>query len=170
MRQKIKKECTDIRTYNIICEPWSPSLSRYVSLLRVASSVRQSSICSSSVRIHKRVLVPFVVRVSDLRTYLCFHPIYCICRSCPAPSFGHSRSSEPGSHCSRLFSPLPTAVHALGFYREKDAALSSLVDSRGNVSLRVYGEKKTNNQNKYCLLYTSPSPRDLSTSRMPSSA
>ena len=26
------------------------------------------------------------------------------------------------------------------------------------------------NQNSYCLLYTSPSPRDLSTSRMPSSA
>ena len=25
-------------------------------------------------------------------------------------------------------------------------------------------------ENKYCLLYTSPSPRDLSTSRMPSSA
>ena len=27
-----------------------------------------------------------------------------------------------------------------------------------------------NDQSKYCLLYTSPSPRDLSTSRMPSSA
>ena len=27
-----------------------------------------------------------------------------------------------------------------------------------------------NNQKKTCLLYTSPSPRDLSTSRMPSSA
>ena len=29
---------------------------------------------------------------------------------------------------------------------------------------------KSQYQNKYCLLYTSPSPRDLSTSRMPSSA
>ena len=29
---------------------------------------------------------------------------------------------------------------------------------------------KLNNQNINCLLYTSPSPRDLSTSRMPSSA
>ena len=31
-------------------------------------------------------------------------------------------------------------------------------------------EKARTTQNKFCLLYTSPSPRDLSTSRMPSSA
>ena len=31
---------------------------------------------------------------------------------------------------SRLFSPLPTTVRALHFYREKISALSSLVDSR----------------------------------------
>ena len=31
-------------------------------------------------------------------------------------------------------------------------------------------ESRTNNQIDPCLLYTSPSPRDLSTSRMPSSA
>ena len=30
--------------------------------------------------------------------------------------------------------------------------------------------EKNNNLSKNCLLYTSPSPRDLSTSRMPSSA
>ena len=30
--------------------------------------------------------------------------------------------------------------------------------------------KRENDQLKFCLLYTSPSPRDLSTSRMPSSA
>ena len=34
--------------------------------------------------------------------------------------------------------------------------------------VRKYIEKELNS--KYCLLYTSPSPRDLSTSRMPSSA
>ena len=30
--------------------------------------------------------------------------------------------------------------------------------------------ERLSGQKKYCLLYTSPSPRDLSTSRMPSSA
>ena len=40
-----------------------------------------------------------------------------------------SRNSYPGSH-GRLFSALPpTAVRALHFYREKDSALYSLVDS-----------------------------------------
>ena len=34
----------------------------------------------------------------------------------------------------------------------------------------VYLEKRTNVRHYICLLYTSPSPRDLSTSRMPSSA
>ena len=33
-----------------------------------------------------------------------------------------------------------------------------------------YGENPNRLQHYYCLLYTSPSPRDLSTSRMPSSA
>ena len=32
------------------------------------------------------------------------------------------------------------------------------------------GQKRFNAQKELCLLYTSPSPRDLSTSRMPSSA
>ena len=40
-----------------------------------------------------------------------------------------SRNSDPGSH-SRRFSPLPTAVRALPFYRDNISALSSLVDSR----------------------------------------
>ena len=33
-----------------------------------------------------------------------------------------------------------------------------------------YSDSSTNEQQYFCLLYTSPSPRDLSTSRMPSSA
>ena len=33
-----------------------------------------------------------------------------------------------------------------------------------------FPQVKSVRQAKYCLLYTSPSPRDLSTSRMPSSA
>ena len=40
----------------------------------------------------------------------------------------NSRDSDPGSH-SRLFSALPATVRALHFYREKDSALPSLVDS-----------------------------------------
>ena len=39
------------------------------------------------------------------------------------------RSSDPGSH-SRLFSPFLITVRALHFYREKDSALSTLVNSR----------------------------------------
>ena len=37
-------------------------------------------------------------------------------------------------------------------------------------ALRVLRELNPKIRNKICLLYTSPSPRDLSTSRMPSSA
>ena len=40
-----------------------------------------------------------------------------------------SSNSDPGSH-SRRSSPLPTTVRALFFYRDKNSALSSLVDSR----------------------------------------
>ena len=40
----------------------------------------------------------------------------------------NSRDSDPGSH-SRLFFALPATVRALHFYREKDSALPSLVDS-----------------------------------------
>ena len=44
----------------------------------------------------------------------------------------------------------------------------------GNIIVRQRGSKHNPGQNvgmgKDCLLYTSPSPRDLSTSRMPSSA
>ena len=46
---------------------------------------------------------------------------------------------------------------------EKDQALSS-----ADASLRA--EQRRSQEHQDCLLYTSPSPRDLSTSRMPSSA
>ena len=46
-----------------------------------------------------------------------------------------SRNSDPGSHIiSSLFSPLRATVRALHFYREKDSALASLVNSRRIVS------------------------------------
>ena len=39
-----------------------------------------------------------------------------------------------------------------------------------NLSQRLQAEMRQDAYDKVCLLYTSPSPRDLSTSRMPSSA
>ena len=45
-------------------------------------------------------------------------------------------------------------------------ALESRLDKLDPVSKR----KLPNKKDQICLLYTSPSPRDLSTSRMPSSA
>ena len=43
-------------------------------------------------------------------------------------------------------------------------------DGTFNKESNTYQKIKYLLENKYCLLYTSPSPRDLSTSRMPSSA
>ena len=55
-----------------------------------------------------------------------------------------------------------------------DSAPSEWKDIWNNLmkeAQRVYIEAKDNMiMYQYCLLYTSPSPRDLSTSRMPSSA
>ena len=45
-----------------------------------------------------------------------------------------------------------------------DAILDGSIDSAPSVELPIFGLDMP------CLLYTSPSPRDLSTSRMPSSA
>ena len=58
---------------------------------------------------------------------------------------------------------------------ELDAKKESLQVEMGIVSERIRQVVSQNasaalDQEEYCLLYTSPSPRDLSTSRMPSSA
>ena len=42
--------------------------------------------------------------------------------------------------------------------------------ARNNEEKRIWKDPATTDEWKNCLLYTSPSPRDLSTSRMPSSA
>ena len=58
------------------------------------------------------------------------------------------------------------------FWRYKDKIIKSLfpeAKKRGNFNHNPIFPKKTGD-NPICLLYTSPSPRDLSTSRMPSSA
>ena len=64
-----------------------------------------------------------------------------------------------------------------------DAAISQITDNFGKGSVMKLGQKKAMDIESIstgslsldlalgiCLLYTSPSPRDLSTSRMPSSA
>ena len=76
-----------------------------------------------------------------------------------------------------LFDVLPTgsqlggapanfAYHA-GQHGLHSVAVSAIgKDALGDTALRILDEKKL----KYCLLYTSPSPRDRQKSRMPSSA
>ena len=51
---------------------------------------------------------------------------------------------------------------------ERDDA-RALLEQRTQ-ELEAITTERENVQNRFCLLYTSPSPRDLSTSRMPSSA
>ena len=54
-------------------------------------------------------------------------------------------------------------------YRGYDSAGIALHQFDGVAHLRTLGKVQLL-EDKICLLYTSPSPRDLSTSRMPSSA
>ena len=56
---------------------------------------------------------------------------------------------------------------ATNFRAALDLIVREVRESMGTEVCSIY---LRNAENKYCLLYTSPSPRDLSTSRMPSSA
>ena len=51
-----------------------------------------------------------------------------------------------------------------GSYRGLDAKLPREMENKGRQTLKIWAESNA------CLLYTSPSPRDSDTSRMPSSA
>ncbi len=58
-----------------------------------------------------------------------------------------------------------------GTYVRFDRNAVVLLDDDGNPrGTRIFGAVARELRANYCLLYTSPSPRDLSTSRMPSSA
>ena len=46
-----------------------------------------------------------------------------------------------------------------------ERAVTSISDNSNKIAIVL-----ERHENRFCLLYTSPSPRDLSTSRMPSSA
>ena len=54
--------------------------------------------------------------------------------------------------------------------RQFSEGLESGFETGASVAIEHHGEMVVNLWGGYCLLYTSPSPRDLSTSRMPSSA
>ena len=67
------------------------------------------------------------------------------------------------------FDSLYVAVN--DYVKKMDSGVYRLTDSNGDDQLdRVEKLKTMYAQGDHCLLYTSPSPRDLSTSRMPSSA
>ena len=53
---------------------------------------------------------------------------------------------------------------------EQNAKPSTILKLKKNLRNEIVSSSLINEFNKTCLLYTSPSPRDLSTSRMPSSA
>ena len=58
----------------------------------------------------------------------------------------------------------------IDFSRQLQQAMKNGVVKGKGVALAVTSKGHIEGRNMNCLLYTSPSPRDLSTSRMPSSA
>ena len=59
-----------------------------------------------------------------------------------------------------------------GVFGQVSKKMTQYISNKLNVDLKEAKELQTNYFHKYntCLLYTSPSPRDISGSRMPSSA
>ena len=67
--------------------------------------------------------------------------------------------TDRGQRLNKLISPM---------YEEKANEMDKLIDALKDFSFEMSEELLSGEWD--CLLYTSPSPRDLSTSRMPSSA
>ena len=78
--------------------------------------------CKSETRHSLVIVVPFFCFASHVFIFALLVVL--------SPLVSYSRNSDPGSHSSRPFSHLPTAVLALPFSREKGSELSSLVDLR----------------------------------------
>ena len=95
-------------------------------------------------------------------------------------------SDSTGETLDRIFLALKAQflnieykVHSCSFTRTENQILKILEDAEKNKNSIILYTIVDNNlakylskisQNKTCLLYTSPSPRDISGSRMPSSA
>ena len=68
----------------------------------------------------------------------------------------------------RLFTDVKISKEIVTAHCPNTGSMIGLLDKGNEVYLLPNNDPKR--KLKYCLLYTSPSPRDLSTSRMPSSA
>jgi len=92
----------------------------------------------------------------------------------PALDNTHGQSRASGMTSGSL--PLGDAPDAISRVlweltdREYKRAAPAFLNVKTNTAVRADEEDKSPDFSKDCLLYTSPSPRDLSTSRMPSSA
>ena len=92
-------------------------------------------------------------------------------KSVYGPKSSIYKSVDGGSTWTKIAKGLPTHDKigriGLAVSHQNPDKVYALVDNRNNSRMEAAEVYKTNNG---CLLYTSPSPRDLSTSRMPSSA
>ena len=89
----------------------------------------------------------------------------------PYPVFAELRNSAPISFVPELDAILLTK-HSDIFICEKNISVFSSVQPDGLMT-KLMGQnmmRKDGEDHKACLLYTSPSPRDVEESRMPSSA
>ena len=75
----------------------------------------------------------------------------------------YSQIKMSGKVTDSIGTPLELANIILIDSESNSLETFAMSDNQGNYKLNL-------KKNKNCLLYTSPSPRDLSTSRMPSSA
>ena len=97
----------------------------------------------------------------------------------------HCRSGSTGTPCrrARTYEPHTHLVNEGGFVNEPRAALRGSYKDQAPYEARLRGftrlvslvnearqPRKRGSSASYCLLYTSPSPRDRQKSRMPSSA
>ena len=76
----------------------------------------------------------------------------------------NSGSGSESAHRSGTMPENPSGPLVLG------SRSDSLSESRSEARSEALPDSRSDTQSQSCLLYTSPSPRDLSTSRMPSSA
>ena len=94
-----------------------------------------------------------------------------------ADYYADTRKAHDIAHCKEVANPSPQqVVHVVHSEDVVDDRRHSLYSKTvGKRQWRVpfipdIAFKSSSGQTRLCLLYTSPSPRDLSTSRMPSSA
>ena len=71
------------------------------------------------------------------------------------------------SHIKEIIVQQQSQIEA---HEERSRRCNLILSNVPETPISLNGEEMKENVDKVCLLYTSPSPRDLSTSRMPSSA